>query len=106
MRCIELKGQGDATCVAFDWLGSEVGVEREGVPGSCGRGLVNGGSLKAGEEEGHAMDAAQGSLCGLEAKSSSPQWSSSALRAACSLSESRQWGLGRMVGGSCWRSCS
>ena len=47
-------------------------MERAGVLGSCGRGLVDGGSLKGGEEEGHAMGAAQGSLCGLEAKSSSP----------------------------------
>ena len=89
MRCVELEGQGGATCIAFDWLGSEVRVERAGVPGSCSRELVDGGSLKGGEEEGCTMDTAQGSLCGLEMKSSSPWQSSSVLRAAHSLSESR-----------------
>ena len=76
-------------------------MERAGVLGSCSRGLVDGGSLKGGEEEGHAMGATQGSLCGLEAKNSSPRQLSSALRVACLLSESRRWGLGRMVGRSC-----
>ena len=47
------------------------------------------------------MDAAQVSPYGMEARSSSPQQSSSALTAACLLLKSMRWGLGRIVSESC-----